>query len=376
MSNHQKRLAVPDSWPVERKEATYTTKAGAGPHGEGGVPLLIVLRDVLGYVDSTKEARFALGQDSVLVNGRAVSDERRPIGMFDILTFREREEHYRVFPDEGGRLSLTPIDPDAAGSKLGKIEGKLQVPGGDTQLTLHDGQTLLVDEVDQYGANDSIVVSNEDSEERSSSDDASGQGPRADEVVAHFPYEEGALVTAVRGAHAGRIGTIDEIQVTPGSSANNVLIEDVHGEADFETVEEYVVVIDENFVEGADADDATEPAVEDEADADEDVDDSEAEAEDDYEAEADEDVDDSEAEAEDDSEAEADEDVDDSEAEADEDVDDSEVEAEEDSEAEAEEDSEADADEAEEDSETEPDEDVDDSEADQADAEDDGGDDE
>jgi small subunit ribosomal protein S4e len=266
MSNHQKRLAVPNSWPVERKEETYTTKAGAGPHGEGGVPLLIVLRDVLGYVDSKKEARYALGQDSVLVNGTAVSDERRPIGMFDILTFREREEHYRVFPDEGGRLSLTPIDADAAGSKLGKIEGKRQVSGGDTQLTLHDGQTLLVDDDADYGGNDSIVVSNDE-----------------DEVVAHFSYEEGALVTAVRGAHAGRIGTIDEIQVTPGSSASNVRIEDFHGDADFETVEEYVVVIDENFVEGADADEdeSTEPAADDaEADPDADGDDEADDADD------------------------------------------------------------------------------------------------
>ena len=282
MSNHQKRLAVPDSWPVERKEATYTTKAAAGPHGEGGVPLLIVLRDVLGYVDSTKEARFALGQDSVLVNGRAVSDERRPIGMFDILTFRERDEHYRVFPDEGGRLSLTPIDADAAGSKLGKIEGKRQVPGGDTQLTLHDGQTLLVDDATAYGTNDSIVVSNEDSEERSSSDDASGEAPRTDddEVVAHFPYEEGALVTAVRGAHAGRIGTIDEIQVTPGSSANNVLIEDVHGDDDFETIEAYVVIIDENFIEGAVSDEDEAEAEEDEAESEAEEDEAETEAED------------------------------------------------------------------------------------------------
>ena len=291
MSNHQKRLAVPDSWPVERKEATYTTKAAAGPHGEGGVPLLIVLRDVLGYVDSTKEARFALGQDSVLVNGRAVADERRPIGMFDILTFRERGEHYRVFPDEGGRLSLTSIGADAAGSKLGKIDGKRQVPGGDTQLTLHDGQTLLVDDATAYGTNDSIVVSTADGEARSDSDDGS---PRPDEIVAHFPYEEGALVTAVRGAHAGRIGTIGEIQVTPGSSANNVRIEDVHGEADFETVEAYVVVIDENFLEGADADadEATEPEVAEETDegesgADEDT---EAVDEEDVEDEVDEDT--------------------------------------------------------------------------------------
>ena len=244
MSNHQKRLSVPNSWPVERKEETYTTKAGAGPHGEDGVPLLIVLRDVLGYADSKKEARYALGQDSVLVNGTPAADERRPIGMFDILAFREREEYYRVFPDEGGRLSLTPVDADAAGSKLGKIVGKRQVPGGDTQLTLHDGRTLLVEDDTSYDNGDSIVVSND-----------------SEEVVAHFTYEEGALVTAVRGAHAGRIGTIDEIQVTPGSSDNNVLIEDFAGDRDFETVEEYVVVIDENFVEGdagddeADADD-------------------------------------------------------------------------------------------------------------------------
>lgn len=94
MGNHQKRLSVPNSWPVERKEATFTVKAGAGPHGESGVPLLIILRDVLGYVDSKKEARYALNQDTVLVNGDAVSDESRPIGMFDILAFTQRDEYY------------------------------------------------------------------------------------------------------------------------------------------------------------------------------------------------------------------------------------------------------------------------------------------
>ncbi|KAB7515683.1 30S ribosomal protein S4e [Halosegnis rubeus] len=227
MTRHQKRLSVPNSWPVERKEQTYTVKAGAGPHGEEGVPLLIVLRDVLGYVDSKKEARYALEQDSILVNGKALSDEQRPIGMFDILAFVEREEYYRVFPDEGGRLALTEIDADAADSRLGKVVKKQQVAGGDTQLTLHDGTTLLADD-DTITQNDSIVVSNDDKS-----------------VVAHFSYEEGALVTAVDGEHAGEIGTVDEIQVTNGSSQNNVLVDQDDGR--FETVEGYVVVIDENF---------------------------------------------------------------------------------------------------------------------------------
>jgi len=233
MTRHQKRLSVPNSWPVERKEQTYTVKAGAGPHGEDGVPVLIVLRDVLGYVDSKKEARYALEQDSVLVNGKALSDEQRPIGMFDILAFTEREEFYRVFPGEGGRLALTEIDADAAGSRLGKVTTKRQVAGGDTQLTLHDGTTLIAND-DTITQNDSVVVSNDDKS-----------------VVAHFSYEEGALVTAVDGEHAGEIGTVDEIQVTTGSSPNNVLVEQEDGR--FETIEAYVVVIDENFTDGGDA---------------------------------------------------------------------------------------------------------------------------
>jgi len=234
MTRHQKRLSVPKSWPVERKTATWTVKAGAGPHGEAGVPLLIVLRDVLGYVDSRKEANYALNQNGVLVNGDAPSNVERPIGMFDILSFVEREEHYRVFPDEGGRLSLTHIDADAADSRLGKIVRKTQVTGGDVQLTLHDGANLRVDEGTEYATGDSLVIDNE-----------------SKDIVAHFVYEEGALVTAVAGSHAGEIGEIDTITVTPGSGDNVVTVSQDDGEG-FETIENYVVVIDENFTEDDD----------------------------------------------------------------------------------------------------------------------------
>jgi small subunit ribosomal protein S4e len=227
MTKHQKRLSVPKSWPVERKTDTFTVKASGGPHGEDGVPLVILLRDVLGYVDSKKEARYALSQDSILVNGEPINDEQRPIGMFDIVAFPQREEYYRVFPDEGGRLALTEIDADSAESRLGKITGKQQVPGGDTQLTLHDGTNVRAEE-SAYSTNDSVVVDNDDKS-----------------VVAHFPYEEGALVTAISGNHGGKIGELTNIEITLGSGSNIVTVDD--GDEEFETVEEYVVVIDENF---------------------------------------------------------------------------------------------------------------------------------
>ncbi|MFA1612192.1 30S ribosomal protein S4e [Halobellus rubicundus] len=253
MTRHQKRLSAPNAWPVERKTQTFTVKAGAGPHGEAGVPLLVILRDVLGYADSRKEARYALNQGTVLINGDAVSDEERPVGMFDILAFTEREEYYRVFPDEGGRLALTPIDAGAAGSRLGKIVSKQEVAGGATQLTLHDGSNVRVDDASEYSTKDSLVVGNEDKE-----------------IVAHFPYEEGALVTAVDGSHSGEIGTVEEITVTAGSGDNTVIVDG--SDATFETIEDYVVVIDENFVEDDEAESADEP---DESD---DVEDDEADA--------------------------------------------------------------------------------------------------
>ena len=239
MTRHQKRLSVPKSWPVERKTATWTVKADAGPHGEAGVPLLIVLRDVLGYVDSRKEANYALNEGGVHVNGDVPSSVERPIGMFDILAFPEREEFYRVFPDEGGRLALTPIDADAAGSRLGKIVRKTQVTGGDIQLTLHDGANVRVDAGTEYATSDSLVVDNE-----------------TKDIVAHFVYEEGALVTAVAGSHAGEIGTVEDITVTPVSGDNVVTVSQDDDEG-FETVEEYVVVIDENFT-GDDSEEADE----------------------------------------------------------------------------------------------------------------------
>ena len=230
MTRHQKRLSVPNSWPVERKTATFTVKAGAGPHGEAGVPLLVLLRDVLGYVDTRKEATYALTHGGVIVNGELASDVRRPIGMFDLLGFPDRDEYYRVFPDEGGRLSLTPIPSEAADGKLGKIVDARHVQDGATQLSLHDGQNVYVpaDEDHEYAPGDSIVT-----------------GFDEGDILAHFVFEEGALVTAVDGQHAGRIGTLSAVDVIHGSSPNTVTVDTDDGS--FETLQEYVVVIDENF---------------------------------------------------------------------------------------------------------------------------------
>lgn len=225
---HQKRLSAPSSWPIERKSYVFTVSPQAGPHGEEGVPLVVLLRDVVEYVENAKEARYALENDSVVINGEPADDIRTPIGMFDIVAFPEMDEYYRVFPGEGGRLSLTSIDEDAATTKLAKITDKTQIKGGETQLNLHNGDNLLVED-DVYSTDDSVVVDVE-----------------TDEIVDHFVFDEGRAVTAVDGKHSGEVGKLVEIRITEGSSPNTIVAERDDGTT-FETVEEYVFVIGESL---------------------------------------------------------------------------------------------------------------------------------
>ena len=201
--------------------------SSAGPHGGEAVPLVVFVRDVLGYVENAKELRYALENDDVLVNDEPVSDHSLPVGNFDIVAFPTRDEYYRVFPGEGGRLSLVPVEEDAADNKLARIDNVTHVPGGDVQLNLHNGANILVED-DDYSTNDSVVVDLE-----------------TNEILERFAFEEGSAITAVDGKHSGEVGELVEYNVNEGSSENTVVAELPDGST-FETVEKYVFVIGED----------------------------------------------------------------------------------------------------------------------------------
>jgi len=226
---HQKRLSAPDSWPVERKNQVYTVGSHAGPHGGDAVPLVVFVRDVLGYVENAKELRYALDKNDVIVNGEAVSDHKLPVGTFDIVAFPARDEYYRVFPGEGGRLSLVSVEEDAADNKLARVDDVTHVGGGDVQLNLHNGDNVVVEDDDNgYSTDDSVVVDLE-----------------TGDVLEHFEFTEGSAVTAVDGRHSGEVGELVEYNVNEGSSDNTVVAELPDGST-FETIEDYIFVIGED----------------------------------------------------------------------------------------------------------------------------------
>ncbi|MDY6769812.1 MAG: 30S ribosomal protein S4e [Candidatus Nanohaloarchaea archaeon] len=221
MSDHQKRLSAPRNYPVERKEGAYVVKAD-GPYREDeGVPLVVVLRDVLGYADTMAEATDVLSSEKLLVNGRTRANPRSNVGFMDVLSFPGLDEHYRVLVTADG-FALAPVDGDGAGKKLARVDDKTTLKGGVTQLNLHDGNNIETDE--EVPTDSSVLVTLPDLD-----------------IEDHVPLEAGNTAYITGGRHVGETATVEDVTVQPGSQENTVTLEG--GDGAFETVESNVYMV-------------------------------------------------------------------------------------------------------------------------------------
>lgn len=220
---HLKRFKAPKMWPIHIKEETWTTKSSAGPHAlDKSIPLVMVLRDILGVAKNAREAKIILNNGDVLVDGTPRKDHRFPVGFMDVISIPKINKYYRILPDYKGRLVLHEIDEKDSNFKLVSVENKTTIKGGKTQLNLHDGRNVIVE--DDYKTSDVLLL--EVPEQKIS--DA-------------IKFEEGSLALIIGGKHIGEVGKIDTITVTKSSKSNTVLMETDDGS--FLTLLKYVFVI-------------------------------------------------------------------------------------------------------------------------------------
>lgn len=223
MSKHQKRLSSPKDYPIERKDGTYVAKA-EGPHAaDEGLPLVVVLRDMLGYAENESEVKQVLTEEKVLVDGRPRKNYLSTVGFMDVLSIPAADEAYRVTVTGDG---FALVDADDADTKIARIDDKTTLKGGMTQLNLHDGNNIETGE--EYDTHSSLVVSVPDLE-----------------VTDEIAFEEGNVAFIAGGRHAGVVATITEISPQLGTRPTQVMLETDDGET-VETVKEHVYVIGED----------------------------------------------------------------------------------------------------------------------------------
>ena len=203
-SQHLKRLAMPRSWPLPRKTTVWVTRPTPGAHSlEHCMPLTLVVRDMLGLAKSAREVRHILHNELAKVDGRVVKDTRRGVGIMDVLTLGE--DNYRCILDPNGRLRYRPISAKEAGWKVCRIEGKTTIKGGKTQLNLHDGRNIIVDDPKEYNTGDSLKLNLPDQK-----------------VLEHIRFGEGTRCYLIGGAHVGSTAEVSEYVEKRSSMPNEV----------------------------------------------------------------------------------------------------------------------------------------------------------
>jgi small subunit ribosomal protein S4e len=170
------------------------------------MPLNIIIRDVIGLARSTREVRTILHNSLAKVDGRVVKDARRGVGVMDVLTLGE--DNYRCVLDTNGRLRYRLISADEASWKVCRIEGKTTIKGGKTQVHLHDGRNIIVDEAGEHKTGDSLKISLPEQK-----------------IIEHIKFGEGTRCMLVGGIHVGKLADVTNFIVKRSSMPNEVVFE-------------------------------------------------------------------------------------------------------------------------------------------------------
>jgi small subunit ribosomal protein S4e len=193
------------------------------------MPLALVLRDVIGVAHTRREAKRILHSRQVMVDGRIETDDGRGVGLMDVLSVGEK--NFRCILDTNGKLRYRPIPKNAAGSKICRVTGKTTIRGAKTQLHLHDGRNLLMDDASPYKSGDSVIISLPEQQ-----------------ITSHLPFTEGAQSYLTGGSHIGEIAIVRGHDVKRSSKANEVQFDD------FLTIADYVFIIgSESDIPGAES---------------------------------------------------------------------------------------------------------------------------
>jgi small subunit ribosomal protein S4e len=230
---HLKRKPAPKMWPIHRKEAVWTVLPKPGTHSlSRSLPLTLIVRDMLGFAQTGKEAKKIISHGKIMVDGKVRTDERFLVGLMDVVSVVDAKKSYRVLPSKKG-LFLSPIKSDEAAYKLYRIEDKTVVKGGQVQLDLHDGTNFLnVDdkqtpEKDVYQTLDVLKLSVPDRE-----------------LLEHTKMAVGANALVIGGKNMGKRGKVTTIEKKPNQKRRDLIVtlEDTNGDQ-FQTILDFVFIL-------------------------------------------------------------------------------------------------------------------------------------
>ena len=193
-SKKLKRQMAPLFWGITRKDKRFVVTVRPGSHGKNvSIPSAVFLRDMLKTVNTLREAKFAIYGGKVTVDGVKRKSLHHGIGLMDVIELDGLKEVYRLVPKDGTLLQPIIIKAEEKSKKLVRVKSKVSVKHGKTQIGFHDGRSLI-DET-KVSVGDTCIL----------------QVPEQ-KILDVIKLEKGVLGLIIRGANAGKVGSITEIK--------------------------------------------------------------------------------------------------------------------------------------------------------------------
>ncbi|MAF35562.1 30S ribosomal protein S4e [archaeon] len=224
VKKHLKRIAAPKTWKVKRKTGTWITRPRPGAHPLNQcITLDYVIREQLKHANTYKEAKKCIKAGNVLVDAKPRRDHKFSVGIMDVITIKDQDEHYRVVLNDHNQLVLQKIPEKQATLKLCKIVGKTIIKKKKIQLNLHDSKNVITTD-DKIKVGDSIVLD-----------------LKTGKIKEHFVFEKGNSLYLTGGKHPGVIGFLEGEKKQVGLQPDVLLVkakEDV-----FETAKQFAFIV-------------------------------------------------------------------------------------------------------------------------------------
>ena len=193
-SKKLKRQMAPMFWGINRKDKRFVITVRPGSHPKNNsIPSAVLLRDTLNIVNTLREAKSSIYNGKVKVDGVTQRSLHHSIGLMDVIELIGIDDIYRLVPQDGHTLTPIKINKNEKSKKLVKVKKKTSINGGKTQVSFHDGRTIISDTNVNVG--DTCLL----------------QIPKQ-KILDVIKFEKNSQVIIIKGTNAGRIGTINEIK--------------------------------------------------------------------------------------------------------------------------------------------------------------------
>jgi small subunit ribosomal protein S4e len=183
---YKKRQNISRTWPLPSKGNKYVVVPSQ--EHKHGIPIVIILRDILGLAENRKEARKILNSGKIKVNNKNIKEDNFSILPFDIIEIGN--ERYLASFSEKRKFQLEETKQK---EKISKIINKKILKENKVQINLLYGGNLIIDKKTKAKVGDSVIIKDK----------------KIKEII---PVEKSRQAIIIAGKNMGKKGKIVSIE--------------------------------------------------------------------------------------------------------------------------------------------------------------------